>query len=96
VAASPESSTSTGSSVLAYEGRDGSTVLELLRAATHGNIEVVGSGDSSFVVAINGRVASDARREFWALYVNGRLAAVGAGALVTSEGDEIEWRLERY
>jgi len=49
----------------------------------------------AFVTGIGG-VAADPAGEFWALYVNGEMAQVGAGSLVTETGDEITWKLETY
>ncbi len=79
----------------AYEGRDGATALDLLLEIDP-DVTVKGSGEQAFVVGINGRVADEGKREFWALYVNGELATVGAGSLQTTSKDRIEWKLDTY
>lgn len=81
-------------SELSYEGVAGKTALELLLAADS-SATVQGEGDMAFVTGIGG-VAADPAGEFWALYVNGEMAQVGAGSLVTETGDEITWKLEKF
>lgn len=78
-----------------YEGEEGRTALELLLEHDP-SAQVQGEGENAFVVGIEGRVADDAAKEFWALYVDGELAPVGAGSLVTQDGQEIVWKLETY
>ncbi|MFD6167136.1 DUF4430 domain-containing protein [Oerskovia sp. NPDC060287] len=80
---------------LTYEGVAGKTALELLVAADPTAV-VQGEGENAFVTGIDGREAQDSAKEFWALYVNGEMAQVGAGSLVTETGDEITWKLETY
>lgn len=79
---------------LSYDGRDGSTALELLLEADP-SAEVTGEGENAFVTAIDG-VAADPDSEFWALYVGDEMASVGAGSLETKDGDEITWKLETF
>ncbi|WP_265521408.1 DUF4430 domain-containing protein [Oerskovia flava] len=79
---------------LSYEGREGSTALELLLEADP-SAEVSGEGENAFVTGIDG-VSADPDGEFWALYVNGEMATVGAGSLDTEDGDEITWKLETF
>jgi hypothetical protein len=55
-----------------------------------------GEGAYAYVVEINGRKANDLNKEFWAFYLNGRQAEVGAGSYQLKEGDKIEWKLEKY
>lgn len=74
--------------------RVGSTALDLLKATT--KVSMTGEGVNAYVTAINGREASTPQREFWALYVNGKQADVGAGSYVLQEADSIEWKLETY
>lgn len=74
-----------------YQGVEGKTALELLK-----NSHTVTTKQFSFgemVVAIDG-VEPAPNEAYWAFYVNGSLAAVGAGSYVTKNGDQIEWRLE--
>lgn len=80
---------------LTYEGVAGKTALELLIVADPTAV-VQGEGENAFVTGIDGREAQDSAKEFWALYVNGEMAQVGAGSLVTETGDEITWKLETY
>ena len=80
---------------LTYEGAAGKTALELLVAADPTAV-VQGEGENAFVTGIDGREAQDSAKEFWALYVNGEMAQVGAGSLVTETGDEITWKLETF
>ncbi|MCO7272136.1 DUF4430 domain-containing protein [Cellulosimicrobium cellulans] len=79
---------------LSYEGRAGTTALDLLLEADP-SAQVTGEGGNAFVTAIDG-VAADPDSEFWALYVNGEMATVGAGSLETEDGDEITWKLETF
>ena len=55
-----------------------------------------GDGANAYVTEIDGRVAQDSKKEYWAFYVNGKLAQVGAGSYLLKEGDKIEWRIEKY
>lgn len=73
----------------------GGTVLEAMEADGM-SFETKGSGENSFVVSVNGREADDSQREYWALYVNGEYAQLGAGSQQASGEDTITWRLERY
>ena len=65
---------------------------------TKENAKVVtkGNGVNAYIVEINGRLAEDSKKEFWAFYVNGKQAEVGAGSYVIKEGDKIEWKIEKY
>ena len=45
------------------------------------------------VVSINGCSAGEG--EFWAVYVDGKMSEVGAGELATSDGQLLEWKLEK-
>ncbi|WP_435736188.1 DUF4430 domain-containing protein [Cellulosimicrobium sp. PMB13] len=77
-----------------YEGEEGSMALDLLLAADP-TAEVTGEGENAYVTAIDG-ITADPESEFWALYVNGEMATVGAGMLETKDGDEITWKLETF
>lgn len=100
---SPASSTSAATTApksrepsLAYEGKEGVSALALLRAATNDHFKAKGSGKNAFVTSIDGVTADNSKHQYWAFYVNGKLAQVGAGAYVTKDGDEIKWKLETY
>jgi hypothetical protein len=79
---------------LSYEGEEGSMALDLLLEADP-SAQVTGEGENAFVTAIDG-ITADPDSEFWALYVNGEMATVGAGTLETKDGDEITWKLETF
>lgn len=79
----------------AYEGEQGRTALELLLEKDP-SAQVQGEGENAFVTGIEGRVADEGAKEFWALYVDGELAQVGAGSLITEDGQQIVWKLETF
>lgn len=72
-----------------YQGHAGTDALTLLKEGR----EVV--EQNGFVTAINGKEAN-LDHEFWAFYVNGEQAQVGAAEYVTKDTDEIIWKLEQY
>ncbi|MBI5466716.1 MAG: DUF4430 domain-containing protein [Candidatus Kerfeldbacteria bacterium] len=72
-----------------YPGQDGKNALELLQS--NHTVDVSAQG---FVNAIDDRQPAD--RQFWAYYVNGKQADVGAKEYQTKNGDQIEWKLESY
>jgi hypothetical protein len=74
-----------------YRGQTGKTALELLEAKHE--VVTQGEGEMSYVTSIDG-VEADPEGQFWAFYVNGRAAQVGAGGYVTQDSDLISWRLE--
>lgn len=86
---------STAAAELSYPGEDGKTALALL-LENDPDAQVEGEGEQAMVVGIKGRTADDSKNEFWALYVDGEQAQVGAGALETSDGQTITWKLETY
>jgi hypothetical protein len=90
--ASPSDSAATE---LSYPGQDGKTALDLL-LENDPDAQVEGEGEQAMVTGINGRTADDAKKEFWALYVDGQQAQVGAGSLETKDGQTITWKLETY
>jgi predicted Holliday junction resolvase-like endonuclease len=59
-------------------------------------IKTKGEGVNAYITAINGKVAEDLKKEFWAFYINGKMAEVGAGSYQLKAGDKIEWRLANY
>ncbi|MBI2984832.1 MAG: DUF4430 domain-containing protein [Candidatus Kerfeldbacteria bacterium] len=72
-----------------YAGEDGKNALELLQAEHQVDVS-----DQGFVNAIDSRPPGD--REYWAFYVNGKLADVGAKEYQTKSRDTIEWKLEKF
>ncbi len=79
---------------VSYQGVAGKTALELLQELDP-TATTSGEGANAFVTAIGGREA-DQSKEFWAFYVNGEQAAVGAGSYEMADGDEITWKLEAF
>ena len=77
---------------VSYQGEEGKTALELLRVNHQVETEEF-SGLGEFVTAINGIKAGDSH--FWAFYVNGQQAQVGASQYETKNSDQIEWKLEK-
>ncbi|WP_454043633.1 DUF4430 domain-containing protein [Cellulosimicrobium sp. Marseille-Q8652] len=90
----PDDASSDEAPEFSYEGEEGRMALDLLLEADP-SAEVTGEGENAFVTAVDG-VAADPDSEFWALYVNGEMATVGAGSLETKDGDEITWKLETF
>jgi hypothetical protein len=89
--------------IIALDGREaplpvrisvGTTALQLLRT-TH-KISTQGEKENAYVTAIDGKEALSTQKEFWAFYVNGKQAAVGAGSYHVKNNDTIEWKIETY
>ncbi len=76
---------------IAYDGVDGKTALELLKSTYQVEVQTY-DGVGEFVTSINGQSADDTH--FWSFYVNGEMAAVGAGDYQTKSGEKIEWKLD--
>jgi hypothetical protein len=77
---------------VSYEGQNDKTALELLK--DNYQVETKDfSGMGEFVISIDGVGAEDGKN-FWAFYVDGKMAAEGAGTYKTKNGEKIEWRLE--
>ena len=72
----------------------GSTALQLL--TSRHKVVSKGEKENAYVTAINGRVASETGKEFWAFYINGKQAQVGAGSYFVKNNDTIEWKIETY
>jgi len=70
------------------------TTLDLLKITT--KIETKGEGVNAYVVTINGRTASSVDKEYWAFYVNGKPATVGAGSYKLMPNDKILWKIEKF
>ncbi len=81
--------------VLTYHGSNGKTALTLLESSAT-TYRVKGDGVNAFVTSINGYAASDAKKEFWSLYINGQAATVGAGTLMTTDADTLRWQIDTY
>lgn len=72
----------------------GKTALDLTKEKA--NIKTKGEGVNAYVTEINGIIAQDSKKEYWAFYVNGKMATVGAGSYKLKQGDKIEWKIEKY
>ncbi len=91
VGQSTEDSSQTGT--ITYQGVEGRTALELLKE--NHEVESAMYDFGEFVTSIDGQAADDTAN-FWAFYVNGAQASVGAGEYQTKPDDVIEWRLEAF
>ncbi len=85
--------TSNSGKTITYKGRNGKTALELLLEKT--KTQMTGNGKNAFVTGINGVIANPST-QYWALYVNDKAANVGAGSLVTKDGEIITWKLTNF
>ncbi len=79
--------------VISYAGVDGKNALELLKE-NYQTDTTVSDGVGEFVTAIENQAAGE--NQFWALYLNGKMATVGASELETKNGDIVEWNLESF
>src|SRR5262249_20839307 len=79
-----------GGVIIAYDGEDGKTALELLKLRAR-VVTTSASGFGELVVTING---VGARNNGFNLiyYVNGSMPKTGAGNYITKNGDKIEWK----
>jgi len=75
--------------VIAYEGEDGKTALELLKA--HAKVRTATSQLGELVEEINGVASGNGR--YLIYFVNGAMAKTGASQYVTRRGDKVEWKL---
>ena len=87
--ATPSNAPTAPAPTITYSGQDGKNALVLLQA--HHQVDASSQG---FVNVIDGIKPSD--HQFWAFYVNGKQAEVGAKDYQTKNGDAIEWKLETY
>ena len=76
---------------ISYVGVEGKNALELLKS-TH-QVETQKFSFGEMVQSIDG-VASPSTN-FWAFYVNGKQADVGAGDYQTKSGDKLSWKLQK-
>lgn len=75
-----------------YSGVENTNALQLLEQRA----KSIKKNVSGLVISINGRDADERKKEFWAFYVNGKMAEVGPAEYVTKDGDEVEWKIEKY
>ncbi|KKP87139.1 MAG: hypothetical protein UR89_C0006G0015 [Candidatus Roizmanbacteria bacterium GW2011_GWA2_35_8] len=77
-----------------YKISEKKSALDLLKEKSKAIAK--GEGVNAYVVSINGVEAKTEDKEYWAFYVNGKMAEVGAGSYIVKEGDKIEWKIEKY
>jgi hypothetical protein len=75
--------------VITYEGEDGKTALEILKARAR--VRTSASQMGELVEEING--VNNGNGYYLLYYVNGVKAKVGARNYITKNGDKIEWKL---
>ncbi|HEY4694522.1 MAG TPA: DUF4430 domain-containing protein [Candidatus Nanoarchaeia archaeon] len=85
----------TGAKTYTVENVEGKTALEVTQMATS-EVEMTGEGTNAYITAINGREASNDKKEYWKLVINGSDAQVGAGSYVVQDGDTIAWEIATY
>ncbi len=78
-------------STVSYRGQSQKDALTLLKSSHQVETQNF-SGVGEFVKSIDG-IEPDSNH-FWAFYVNGLQATVGADSYVTKDSDFIEWRME--
>lgn len=77
--------------VFSYRGQTGKNALTVLKQKF-----TVMQDKSGLVIGIAGKKANSAKREYWAFYVNGKMASVGPADYQTTNSDLIEWKIEKY
>lgn len=75
---------------LSYQGEEGKTALELLKAQAE--VEVKSSSLGDYVTSINGNDGGGSK--FWMFFVDGKESTVGAGTYITKSNENIEWKLQ--
>lgn len=86
-----DNQTAPATNTVAYDGVEGKTALELLK--TKATVVTKDSDYGPYVESING-LAGGSEGKYWAFYVNGQMAPVGADAYKTKADDKIEWKFE--
>lgn len=83
--------TTTGRNTFSYKGQAEKDALTLLKEKT--SVEQEKSG---LVSSINSKKAESTKHEYWAFYVNGKMAEVGPSDYKTKDTDIIDWKIETY
>lgn len=73
-----------------YQVKENTTALALLKTSHQVETKDFGSL-GEMVVSVDGMTARV--DQFWAFYVNGKLANVGAGSYILKNSDKVEWKL---
>lgn len=79
------------SAAVSYKGEAGKDALTILKQKFS-----VSQDNSGMVNAIDSRKADGAKHEYWAFFVNGKMASVGPADYKTTNSDSIEWKIEKY
>jgi hypothetical protein len=74
-----------------FSGENGVSALDSLK-----KIVPVEQDISGMVVSVNGRKADAKKHEYWAFYVNGKLANIGPKDYITKKTDTIQWKIDKY
>ena len=74
-----------------YKGAAGKDALSLLK-----NRFPVEQNASGLVTSIHGQKADDKKHQYWAFFINGKMAEVGPAQYVTKDGDVLVWKIEKY
>jgi len=77
--------------VVTYQGVEGKNALELLKSSHQVETQTFSFGE--MVNSIDGVKAP--ATDFWAFYVNDKLADVGAGDYQTKSTDTLSWKLQK-
>ncbi|MDH7475987.1 MAG: DUF4430 domain-containing protein [Microgenomates group bacterium] len=70
------------------------TALDLLKKTA--NIKIQGEKNTAFVLEINNVAPDQKKREYWAFFINNKLANIGAGGCLLKNGDRILWKIINY
>jgi len=76
---------------ISYVGVEGKNALELLKSSHQVETQKFSFGE--MVQSIDGVKAP--ATDFWAFYINGKQAEVGAGDYQTKSGDKLSWKLQK-
>ncbi len=76
---------------ITYDGQDGKTALEILKASD--DVKSEDSSMGSFVTSIDG--TENTTDTYWMFYVNDQLSSVSSDQYQSKSTDKIEWRYEQ-
>ncbi len=76
---------------LAYDGQEGKTALDILKASH--DVKAEDSSMGVFVTSIDG--TANTNDSYWMFYVNNELASVSSDQYQTKNNDKIDWRFEK-
>lgn len=82
---------SSASTKISYKGEVGKDALTILKQKF-----LVSQDNSGIINVIAGKKADATKREYWAFYINGKIANVGPADYKTKNTDLIEWKIEKY